>query len=109
MDTTQEETVATVAVQEAITPELSAIKAISGNSPYVTIILAAIVMFGGPAAWKFWTARQKAKVELEEKRMELEAKIEIARIKAADDDCTPQKVKKAKKNTVKGERTKEKA
>ena len=91
-------------------PEISAIKAVSGGSPVVTILLAIIVMFGGPAAWKFWTARQKAKAELEEKRLELEAKIELAKIKAeaeAEEDKPEKKVRKSKKN-AKGEPSKEK-
>jgi predicted negative regulator of RcsB-dependent stress response len=108
MDTTTVETVASVEVQENMMPEISAIKAVSGGSPVVTILLAAIVMFGGPAAWKFWTARQKAKTELEERRLELEAKIELAKIKAdSEDEKEVKKVRKTKKNT-KGESSKEK-
>jgi predicted negative regulator of RcsB-dependent stress response len=92
------QTVATVGTEPSLGSELAMVKDLTGGNPVVTIILAAILMVGGPAGWKFWTARQKAKTELEEKRMELEAKIKLAEIKAADNDDEPKKGKKSKKS-----------
>jgi predicted negative regulator of RcsB-dependent stress response len=90
-------TVATVGAEPSLGSELAMVKDLTGGNPVVTVVLAAILMVGGPAGWKFWTARQKAKTELEEKRMELEAKIKLAEIKAADNDDEPKKGKKSKK------------
>ena len=71
--------------------EIAMVKDLTGGNPVVTIILAVLVTLAGPAGWKFWTSRQKAKLELEEKRLELEAKVKLAEIKAADNDNEPQK------------------
>lgn len=79
-------TIATVGAEPGIGSELSVVQHLNGGSSVVTIILAVIVALAGPAGWKFWTARQKAKTELEEKRLELEAKVKLAEIKAADND-----------------------
>jgi len=91
-------TIATVGVQTGVGSELAMIKDLTGGNPIVIVILAILIALAGPAGWKFWTSRQKAKMELEEKRLELEAKIKLAEIKAADNDNEqPKPAKKARK------------
>lgn len=90
-------TTATVAAPEpALGAELAMLKDLTGGNPVVTVLLAVLVVVGGPAGWKFWTKRQESKNELEEKRLELEAKIKLAKIKADSDDEEKPK-KKGKK------------
>ena len=98
---TPAQTVASVEVPAAPTlgAELAMIKDLTGGNPVVTVLLAALVVVGGPAGWKFWTKRQEAKKELEEKRLELETKVKLAKIKAdseSDEECEKPKRKKSK-------------
>ena len=100
-----QETVATVeqpADMLGIGSELAMLKDVTGGNPVVTVILAALVVVGGPAGWKFWNNRQKLKKEAEEaklahelemKKLELETQVKLAEI--ADDE--PKKKKKDKK------------
>ena len=94
------QTVASVEVPAApaLGAELAMIKDLTGGNPVVTVLLAALVVVGGPAGWKFWTKRQESKKELEEKRLELETKVKLAKIKAESDDeeCEKPKKKKSK-------------
>lgn len=84
--------------------ELAMIKDITGGNPVVTIILAVLLVVGGPAGWKFWNNRQKLKQEAEEaklqheldmKKLELETQVKLAEI--ADDDDEPKKGRRKKK------------
>ena len=101
MDSTTEEVVvpapaplqASVGIADTLTSELAAIRHLTGGNPVVSIILVSILVLGGKAGWAFWTRRQELKAELEEKRMELDAKI-----KAEDNDDEPQRKRKAKKD-----------
>jgi hypothetical protein len=87
------QTVATTSVADAA-PDLGVVKDLAGGNPIVTVVLVLALIVGGPAGWKFWNARQKAKSDLEEKRLELEAKVRLAEIKAEE---TPKKKKGKKK------------
>lgn len=90
-----EETAAMNVANEVI-PGLDMISKLSGGHPVVTIILVGMILLGGKAGWAFWTKRQKLKIELEEKRLELETKVKLAQIKADDDD-EPKKGRRKKK------------
>jgi len=93
-----QQTVASVEtpVSPALGAELAMIKDLTGGNPVVTVLLAALVVVGGPAGWKFWTKRQEAKKELEEKRLELETKVKLAKIKADSESADEEKPKKKK-------------
>jgi len=87
---------ASVGITPEFVPNLNAITNLTGGNPVVAIILVAMLVLGGKAGWAFWEKRQKINADLEEKRLELEAKIKLAQIKA-DDDNEPKKVKRSKK------------
>jgi predicted negative regulator of RcsB-dependent stress response len=110
MEEVNNEAPATVASVEqpadmlGIGSELAMLKDITGGNPVVTVILAALVVVGGPAGWKFWNNRQKLKKEekeaqlqheLEMKKLELETQVKLAEI-ADDDDDSKKKGKKKK-------------
>jgi len=80
----------------ALGAEFAMIKDLTGGNPVVTVLLAVLLVVGGPAGWKFWTKRQDAKKELEEKRLELETKVKLAKIKAEADAEEEEKPKKKK-------------
>ena len=88
-------TQASVGVPDELTASLGMVKDLTGGNPVVAVILVAILVLGGKAGWGFWEKRQKLKAELEEKRMELDAKIKLAQIKADDDEPKKKKGKKA--------------
>ena len=91
---------ASVGVMDSLTSELAIVRDLTGGNPIVAIILVSILVLGGKAGWAFWTTRQELKADLEEKRMELAAKIKLAKIKAEDndnDDEKEQRKRKAKK------------
>jgi hypothetical protein len=91
---------ASVGVMDSLTSELAIVRDLTGGNPIVAIILVSILVLGGKAGWAFWTKRQELKADLEEKRMELAAKIKLAKIKAEDndnDDEKEQRKRKAKK------------
>ena len=99
----QENQVMTASVatpQQSLGSELVMLKDLTGGNPVVTVLLAILVVVGGPAGWKFWTKRQESKNELEQKRLELEAKIKLAKIKADSEDEEKPK-KKSKKEESK--------
>ena len=89
-------TYASVGVADELLPNLGLIDKLSGTNPVVDIILVAMFILGGKTGWAFWEKRQKINAELEEKRLELEAKVKLAQIKA-DDDNEPKKIKRSKK------------
>ena len=109
MEEMQNEVPATVATVEqpsdalGLGSELAMLKDITGGNPVVTVILAALIVVGGPAGWKFWNNRQKLKKEAEEarlahelemKKLELETQVKLAEI-AEDDEPKKKKGKKA--------------
>ena len=103
MDNTEEvvvpapaHTQASVGVPDDLTANLGMVKELTGGNPVVAVILVAILVLGGKTGWAFWDKRQKLKMELEEKRLELETKVKLAQIKA-DDDNDVKKAKKGKK------------
>jgi predicted negative regulator of RcsB-dependent stress response len=87
---------ASVGVAPELVPHINTIAHLTGGNPIVAIILVAMLVLGGKTGWAFWEKRQKINADLEEKRLELEAKIKLAQIKA-DDDNEPKKVKRSKK------------
>lgn len=66
-------TVATVGVPTTAMDELAKLLPANGQIGGMTVILAAIAVLGGGAAWKFYSQRSKEKHEEKLKEMELQA------------------------------------
>jgi hypothetical protein len=68
-----------VAPQSAAS-ELAALQGIGGGSSTVMIIMGILAVVGGKAGWKFWADWRKQKHEEAMKKLELEAKVELAKL-----------------------------
>ncbi len=73
MPTPPANTVASVGVPTTATDELSKLIPANGQIGGMTVVIAAIAVLGGGAAWKFYSQRSKEKHEEKLKEMELQA------------------------------------
>jgi predicted negative regulator of RcsB-dependent stress response len=78
----QPATTASVAQPQSMAGELAQLKELTGGNPVVTVILAAVVILGSGAGWKFWQKKSEQKHELEMKKLELQAQAKKAESKA---------------------------
>jgi len=73
-------TTASVGAPVSAAGELAALQALAGGNSTVMVILGILAVVGGKTGWKFWGDWRKQKHEEAIKKMELEAKIALAKL-----------------------------
>lgn len=80
MENQEVQTTATVgAPPTSAASELAVLQGIGGSNS-IMLVMAVLALVGGKAGWKFWGDWRKQKHEEAMKKMELEAKVELAKL-----------------------------